>query len=275
MGFRPGAMDEREYTLIEHLTDLRKRVVRAGIGIVGVSFLCFALSEDIITLLRIPLERALEDVSAGAAKFVVIAPAEYFIAQLKAALVAGIFLSSPWSVYQLWLFISPGLYEHEKRWASWFVIAGAFFFVAGGVFAYMLVFPGMFRFFLQATVDAGVEMTLSIAEHLSFSMKLLLAFGVAFQAPVIVYVVCLAGIVEPKTLARYRPYVFVASFILGAILTPPDILSQTLLALPLLALFELGLVAARITIYFKGTPLKRGEGDPSASAGDEPPDSSG
>lgn len=250
-------MDEREYTLIEHLTELRMRVVRAGIGVLIVSFACMAVAEEIIHLLRIPLEDALVDVSAGSAKFVVIAPAEYFIAQLKAALVGGIFLSSPWSLYQIWLFVSPGLYEHEKKWASFFVISGAFFFVAGGLFSYFFVFPGMFRFFLGATVDAGVEMTLSIAEHLSFSMKLLLAFGVAFQTPVIVFVLSMAGIVEPKTLARYRPYVFVGAFVLGAVLTPPDILSQTLLALPLLFLFELGLIASRIVIHFKGTPLKR------------------
>ena len=263
-------MDEREYTLIEHLTDLRKRVVRAGIGVVVVSFACFAFAEQLIELLKVPLEVALEDVSAGKARFVVISPPEYFLAQLKAALVAGIFISSPWSVYQLWMFVSPGLYEHERRWATGFVISGAFFFCAGGFFAYQLVFPGMFRFFLAATIDANIDMTLSIAEHLSFSLKLLLAFGVTFQAPVIVFVLSLAGIVEPKTLANYRPYVFVAGFILGAVLTPPDILSQTLLALPLLVLFELGLLASRIVIYFKGTPLKRRAGDAGAEVEDEP-----
>lgn len=250
-------MDDREYTLFEHLADLRQRLVRAAIGVVAISLAAFAVSEELIHLLRLPLEAALENVSGGTAQFVVIAPAEYFIAQLKAAFVAGIFLSSPWSLYQLWKFISPGLYQHEQRWAVAFVWAGAFFFCAGAVFAYLLVFPGMFRFFLSATVDADVAMTLSIAEHLSFSLKLLLAFGVVFEAPVIVFILSMAGIVDPRSLTKYRAYVLVAGFILGAILTPPDILSQTLLALPLVVLFELGVFVSRIVLKFKGTPLKR------------------
>lgn len=250
-------MDEREYTLIEHLTELRLRVVRASIGVVLVSLGAFAIAEDIIHLLRIPLERALDEVAAGKASFVVIAPAEYFIAQLKAALVAGVFLSSPWSLYQVWLFIAPGLYKHEQRWASAFVFAGAFFFIAGGLFAYFFAFPGMFRFFLSATVNADIQMTLSIAEHLSFSMKMLLAFGVAFQTPVIVFVLSMLGVVDPSTLTKYRSYVIVGAFIVGAILTPPDILSQTLLAVPLLLLFEVGVLASRIVLKFRAPPLSR------------------
>ncbi len=263
-------MDEREYTLIEHLSDLRKRLVRAGIGVVAVSLLTFAVSEELINILRLPLEVALQDVSSGNAQFVVIAPAEYFIAQLKAALVAGIFLSSPWSLYQLWLFVSPGLYEHEQRWAVAFVWAGAFFFCAGAVFAYYLVFPGMFRFFLAATVEANVAMTLSIAEHLSFSLKLLLAFGVVFEAPVVVFVLSMAGIIDPRTLGKYRAYVIVVGFIMGAILTPPDILSQTLLALPLVVLFEFGVLVSRVVLKFKGTPLKREKKPDEAPRGEGP-----
>jgi sec-independent protein translocase protein TatC len=250
-------VDDREYTLIEHLTELRTRVVRAAIGVVLVSFAAFAAAEEIIQLLRIPLEEALVDVAAGKARFVVIAPAEYFIAQLKAALVAGVFISSPWALYQLWLFIAPGLYKHEQRWASGFVIAGAFFFVAGGLFAYFFAFPGMFRFFLAATVEADIDMTLSIAEHLSFSMKMLLAFGVAFQTPVIVFVLSMMGVIDPSTLTKYRSYVVVGSFIVGAILTPPDILSQTLLAVPLLLLFELGVLVSRLVLKFRKAPLGR------------------
>jgi sec-independent protein translocase protein TatC len=250
-------VDDREYTLIEHLTELRTRVVRAAIGVVLVSFVAFAAAEEIIHLLRLPLERALVDVAGGKASFVVISPAEYFISQLKAALVAGMFISSPWALYQLWLFIAPGLYKHEQRWASGFVIAGATFFVGGGLFAYFFAFPGMFRFFLASTVSANINMTLSIAEHLSFSMKLLLAFGVAFQTPVIVFVLSMMGILDPKTLTKYRSYVVVGAFILSAILTPPDILSQTLLAIPLILLFELGVFVSRVVLKFRTPPLSR------------------
>jgi len=250
-------VDEREYTLIEHLTDLRKRIVRAAIGVAAVAFVALGAADQLIVLLREPLEAALADVSDGKAQFVVIAPAEYFIAKLKAAMVAGLFVASPWVLYQLWLFVAPGLYPHERRWVTAFVWAGAFFFCAGGVFAYTLVFPGMFRFFLADTVAADVAMTLSVAEHLSFSLKLLVAFGVVFQAPVLVFVLSMAGIVDPKTLAKYRSYVVVAGFIIGAILTPPDIFSQALLAIPLIVLFELGIWVSVLVMKFRGTPISR------------------
>jgi sec-independent protein translocase protein TatC len=197
-------------------------------------------------------------VAGAEAKFIVISPAEYFIAQLKAALVAGIFLSMPWTLYQVWAFVAPGLYKRERRWASLFIWAGAFFFIAGGAFAYFAVFPGMFKFFIENTMKAGVDMTLSVAEHFGFTLKLLLAFGLVFQAPVIVYVLSMAGLVNPQTLGKYRGVVVVAGFVLGAVLTPPDVLSQVLLALPLVVLFELGLIAAKISLKFKarkdGTP---------------------
>lgn len=244
-------MDEREYSLIEHLGDLRKRLMRASIGVFLVSFATFAVSKDILELLKQPMLQALADVPGADAKFIVIAPAEYFIAQLKAAVVAGIFLAMPWILYQLWLFIAPGLYAKEQRYVLGFVWAGALFFCAGGVFAYMLVFPGMFRFFIENTLEAGVAMNLSVAEHFSFSMKLLLAFGLCFEAPVVVFILSIAGIVNPKTLGKYRAYVVVAAFVIGAILTPPDVLSQAMLAAPLVVLFELGLVAARIAVWFQ------------------------
>lgn len=244
-------MDEREYSLIEHLADLRLRLVRAAIGVLVVSLGTFAVSKELLDLLRVPLDEALKMVQGAEAKFVVIAPAEYFIAQLKAAVVAGIFLSMPWTLYQLWLFVAPGLYEKEKRYVVTFCWAGAVFFLAGGAFAYTLVFPGMFKFFIENTQGAGVEMTLSIAEHFSFSLKLLLAFGFVFEAPVLVFVLSLAGVVNPKTLGKYRAYVIVLAFVLGAILTPPDVLSQTMLALPLILLFEAGLLAARFALWFR------------------------
>ena len=244
-------MDEQEYSLIEHLTDLRKRLMRAAIGVFIVSLATFAVSKEVLELLKQPMLDALAQIPGAKAEFIVIAPAEYFIAQLKAAVVAAMFLSMPWSLYQLWLFISPGLYRKEQRYVLGFVWAGTFFFCAGGLFAYTLVFPGMFRFFIEQTMGAGVAMTLSIAEHFNFSLKLLLAFGLVFEAPVLVFVLSVAGIVNPKTLGKYRSYVFVLAFVIGAILTPPDVLSQVMLAGPLIVLFELGLLAARIAVYFQ------------------------
>lgn len=243
-------LDRREFSLMEHLSELRVRLMRAAAGVLLVSLGTFAVAGELLVLLKRPVEsaaRALEVVP----RFVVISPAEYFIAELKAAVVLGVFLSMPWTLYQLWLFVAPGLYAKERRYVLTFVWAGAFFFVGGGAFAYFAVFPGMFEFFLRSTLEAGVEMTLSVAEHFSFSLKMLLAFGLVFQAPVIVYVLSMAGVVDPYRLSKHRGIVVVSSFVIGAVLTPPDVLSQTLLALPLIVLFEAGLMAAKLSLRLR------------------------
>lgn len=244
-------MDEREYSLLEHLNELRQRIMRAALGVLPISLATFAVSTDILEILKQPMLQAMREFPNAKAEFVVIKPMEYIIAQLKAAVVTAIFLAMPWILYQLWLFIAPGLYAKEKRYVLGFVWAGSLFFIAGGVFAYFLVFPGIFRFDIEQTLAANVAQTYSVAEHFSMTLKLLLAFGLAFEAPVIVFILAVAGIVNPATLGRYRSYVFVAAFVVGAILTPPDILSQVLLATPLVILFELGLWAARVALWFR------------------------
>lgn len=261
-------MDQNEYTLVEHLHDLRYRLVRAVIGVLVCAVAAFLVAPDLLLLIREPLFSAMERAKTSLAesghtfdpasvRFVILAPAEYFLSKLKVAGVVGLFIASPWVMYQLWRFIAPGLYKHEQRWAAGFVYSGAFFFCAGGVFAYLAVFPGIFEFFIKDAVVDRVQLTLSIAEYLSLSLKLLIAFGLSFQAPVIVFVLCVGGIVEPKQLTAARPYIVVAGFIVGALLTPPDIVSQVLLALPMVILFELGLIAARVALKVNGTALSR------------------
>lgn len=263
-------MDDREYSLLEHLNELRQRIMRAALGVFPISLATFAVSKDILEILKQPMLQAMREFPNAKAEFVVIKPMEYIIAQLKAAVVTAIFLAMPWILYQLWLFIAPGLYAKEKRYVMGFVWAGSLFFVAGGVFAYFLVFPGIFRFDIEQTLAANVAQTYSVAEHFSMTLKLLLAFGLAFEAPVIVFILSVAGIVNPATLGRYRSYVFVAAFVVGAILTPPDILSQILLATPLVILFELGLWAARAALWFQDRN-KPAEGSVSGvRAGDSP-----
>lgn len=244
-------LDTREYSLLEHLGELRQRLMRAAIGVFIVTLGAFVVSDDVLELLKRPMVKAAEGLGTTP-HFIVIAPAEYFIAQLKAAVVVGIFLSMPWSLYQLWLFVAPGLYRRERRYAQIFIWAGAFFFLAGGAFAYFAAFPGMFRFFLEHTMKAGVVMQLSVAEHLGFSMKLLLAFGVTFQAPVVVFVLSMAGVVDPHKLGKYRGVVVVVAFVVGAVLTPPDVISQTMLAVPLVLLFELGILVSKIALKLRG-----------------------
>ncbi len=261
-------MDEREYSLMEHLAELRGRLAKALIGVAIVGMAAFAISDDILKILRMPLDLAVEKANAEALKnglsaveahFIVIAPAEYLICQMKAAFVAGLFIASPWVLYQIWLFISPGLYDHEKRYVRYFVWAGATCFCGGAVFAYMVVFPQMFGFFV-ANNPRDIMMTLSIEEHFSFSLKMLVAFGVIFETPVVIFILSIAGIIDPSTLGKYRKYVVVIAFIVGAVLTPtPDAYSQLLLAGPLLVLYEVGVLVSRLTIKVTGTPLSRAE----------------
>jgi len=234
-------MDEREYSLIEHLRELRTCLWRALVGLTLAAIACFIVSDDILHILRLPMEKAL----GQAGQFVVLAPQEYFFAQMKAAVVGGIFVSSPWILYQLWRFISPGLYRNEKRYSALFVIVGAFFFICGAVFCYLAVFPPMFRFFI-GTLPEGVQGTYSIGMLFGFATSILLAFGLVFESPVIVFLLVVMDLVEISTLKQARPYVFVCAFVVGATLTPPDPVTQTMLALPMIILYELGLIAARI-----------------------------
>jgi sec-independent protein translocase protein TatC len=168
-----------------------------------------------------------------------------------------LFLASPWVLYQVWLFISPGLYDHEKKYVSWFVVAGALCFCGGAVFGYVLVFPTMYSFFVNHQ-PADVMMMPSLAANFSFSLKTLVAFGVVFETPVVIFILSIAGIVDPHQLGQYRRYVVVVAFVVGAILTPsPDVYSQVLMAVPLLALYEVGVFVSKIATKVSGTPLSR------------------
>jgi sec-independent protein translocase protein TatC len=264
-------MDEREYSLFEHLADLRGRLMRAfaGVGIVTVAMFPpipgvtdRSISELLLEWLRLPMVKLLQEHAGPSAHFVVLGAADYVICQMQAALVAGLFLASPWILYQAWLFIAPGLYDKEKRYVVLFVWAGSFCFIGGAVFAYFAVFPTMFRY-LVTSLPPDLAMTPSLNEHFSFTLKMLLAFGVVFETPVLIFILSLAGIIDPNTIGKYRKYVIVAAFIIGAVLTPtPDFLSQTLLAGPMIVLFELGVLVSRLVVGVAGKPLDRKQQKP-------------
>ena len=254
-------MDDREYSLMEHLSDLRLRLLRALLGVLVVAVGAFFVSDELLLLLREPMEKILRESYGPTAHFVTTGVAEYIFCQIKAALVAGVFLASPWILYQAWLFIAPGLYDHERRYATAFVWAGAVCFVGGAVFAYFVVFPPMFEFFVNAQ-PADVRILPSLSEHFSFTLKMLLAFGVVFETPVVVFILSLAGIINPTSLSTWkvRRYVVVVAFVIGAVLTPsPDAISQLLLAGPLLVLWEIGILVSRIVVGRAGHPLSRKE----------------
>ena len=238
-------MDAQTYPLRKHLLDLRTVLLRAFLGI-GVGLIACAFFADLLLQwLSEPIQKALE----GQAHLVVLAPHEYFFTQMKAALIGGFVLSSPWVFYQIWLFVAPGLYKNERKLAFCFVFCTALFFVSGILFAQYVVFPSIFRFFI-GSLPSYIQGQYSIGLLFSFSTNLLLAFGLVFETPVLVFLLIYMDLVELKTLQSYRRYVIVLAFIVAAILTPtPDPLTQTLMACPILLLYELGLLVAKLAIF--------------------------
>lgn len=223
--------------LVSHLTELRTRLLRCVIAIL-VIFLClFYFAQDIYTLVSAPLRAYLP---AGAT-MIATGVASPFLTPFKLTLVISVFLSIPFILQQIWSFIAPGLYQHEKRIAIPLLISSVLLFYSGMAFAYFAVFPIMFGFFSSVTPQ-GVEMMTDIGQYLDFVLTIFFAFGVAFEIPVATFLLVWAGIVEVDTLRKSRPYVVVGCFVIGMVLTPPDIFSQTLLAIPMWVLFELGLV---------------------------------
>lgn len=261
-------MDDKEYSLIEHLSDLRTRLMRALIGIAILAGAAFAVSEQLLEIIRGPMEDILHEVHGPQAHFIVTGAAEYIGCQMKVAMVAGIFLASPWVLYQFWLFVAPGLYAHEKRYVTLFVWAGAFCFCGGAAFCYFAVFPQMFRFLMEA-LPSDIQMLPGLDEHFSLSLKMLLAFGAVFETPVFIFILSMAGIVDPTTLLKYRRYVIVISFVIGAILTPTtDPFTQFLLAGPMIFLFEAGVAVSRLAIKFRGKPMNRAAADAASNNDD-------
>lgn len=236
-------MDEQERPLLLHLAELRMCLVRAIIGIIASMLLCYAVSGHIMLWLRQPML----DIMPNHASFVVLSPYEYFFTELKASLFFGFILSCPWTFIQIWRFVAPGLYSNEKRMLFWFVIAASACFVGGILFAYYLVFPPTFRFFID-TLPEGVNGAYSINMLYGFAITVLLAFGIVFQTPIAVFLLVLFDLVSYETFAKYRRLMFVMAFVVGALLTPPDPITQVMLAIPTYLLFEAGLFFSRIVV---------------------------
>ncbi|SED76012.1 twin-arginine translocase subunit TatC [Pseudomonas coleopterorum] len=229
--------NDQPMPLVSHLTELRTRLLRC----VAVIFLVFAglfsFAQQIYTLVSAPLR---EYLPAGAT-MIATDVASPFLTPFKLTMMVSLFLAVPIILHQVWGFIAPGLYKHEKRIAIPLLVSSIFLFYAGMAFAYFLVFPLVFKFFASAT-PVGVTMATDIASYLDFVMTLFFAFGVAFEIPVAVVLLVWIGVVDVKYLRKIRPYVIIGCFVVGMILTPPDIFSQTLLAVPMWLLFEIGIL---------------------------------
>ncbi len=237
-------MDDVPRPLLEHLEELRRRLFWVVGTWAAAALLCGALVEQVFLLLTRPAVSVLQ---ARSYSLVALAPAEVFFTYLKTALLVGFALSLPMTLYQAWAFVAPGLYPSEKRFAAPFVISTTLLFALGCAFGYFVAFPTMFEYFLSLESEA-IRTMWSVATVFSFVAHLYLAFGVAFQLPVVIFFLIAAGVVTPEAFSRSRRYAIVAMFVIGAILTPPDAVSQIMLSVPLVALYELGLLAGRVVV---------------------------
>ena len=215
-------------TFISHLIELRDRLLHIVAGIV-LTFIClFPFANDIYSVLAHPL---LQQLPQGGQMIATAVTTPFFV-PMKVAMLSAFVISLPYTLYQVWAFIAPGLYQHEKRFAAPMVMLSTLLFLLGMAFAYFLVFPVVFGF-ITGTAPEGVAVMTDIGNYLDFVITLFLAFGIAFEVPVVVVVLVKLGFVQIATLKEVRSYVVVGAFVAGAILTPPDIISQFMLAIPL------------------------------------------
>lgn len=231
---------EMEQPFLSHLIELRDRLLRAVLVILVVFFCLFYFANDIYALLAEPLLAHLPEGGSMIATEV----ASPFLTPLKLTLVAAVFVAIPYLLYQMWGFVAPGLYAHERRLVMPLLLSSTLLFYAGMAFAYFVVFPLVFGFFTAAAPE-GVAVMTDINQYLDFVLKLFFAFGVAFEVPIATILLVWMGVVTPDALVAKRPYIIVGAFVVGMLLTPPDIFSQTLLAVPMWILFEIGVFFSR------------------------------
>jgi sec-independent protein translocase protein TatC len=234
----------RAGSLMSHLVELRDRVVRMVLAVLIIFLGLFYWANDIYIYLAEPLTRHLPETST----MIAIDVASPFLTPFKLVLMLAVFLAMPVILYQIWAFVAPGLYANEKRIAGPLLVSSIILFYAGVAFAYYVVFPLVFGFFTRIGPEI-VNISTDIGRYLDFVLALFFGFGLAFEVPIATIILVAIGFTTPKKLSRKRPYIIVGAFIIGMLLTPPDVISQVLLALPMWVLFEAGLIAS--TILFK------------------------
>jgi sec-independent protein translocase protein TatC len=234
---------EGEQTLISHLIELRSRLLRAVLAVLAVFIGLMPFANRLYSLIAQPLIERLPEGST----MVAIEVASPFLAPIKLAFVAAITLAIPAILYQAWAFVAPGLYQHERRLALPLLVSATLLFYVGAAFAYFLVLPGVFTF-LTAVSPEGVPMMTDISKYLDFVLVVFLAFGFSFEVPVAVVIMGLLRWVSIAQMQEARPYVIVGAFIVAAIITPPDVVSQLMLAIPMALLYELGIIATRVLL---------------------------
>ncbi|KAJ9431023.1 MULTISPECIES: Sec-independent protein translocase subunit TatC [Pantoea] len=230
--------------LISHLIELRKRLLNCIIAVL-VIFLCLVyFANDIYHLVAAPL---ISQMPAGAS-MIATDVASPFFTPIKLTIIVSVFLAVPVILYQVWAFVAPALYRHERKLVMPLLFSSTLLFYVGVAFAYFIVFPLAFGFFAK-TAPQGVTIATDITNYLDFVMTIFMAFGVAFEVPIAIVLLCWTGITSPEDLKKKRPYMLVGAFVVGMLLTPPDVFSQTLLAIPMYCLFEVGVFFSR---YYVG-----------------------
>lgn len=238
--------EQKEQTLMDHLIELRDRLLHMVLAILIVFVVLFAFSEDIFTLAAQPLLALMPEGTSMIATGVT----SPFLVPFKLVLLLSVLLTIPFLLHQVWSFIAPGLYLHEKRMATPLLISSVVLFYCGIAFAYFVIFPILFSFFIGIAPE-GVEVMTDIGQYLDFIIAIFLAFGIAFEVPVATFILIATGITSADKLASKRPYIIIGAFIVGMLLTPPDVISQSLLAVPIWLLFELGLFMSRLFLKEK------------------------
>ena len=243
MSTQPMETEEKlkEDTLLSHLVELRSRLLKAGASVLVVFLVLVPFSDFIFSSIALPLMEQLPEGSTMIATQV----ASPFLTPFKTTMFAALFLSMPVVLYQIWGFAAPGLYIKEKRFAVPLLLSSIVLFYCGTAFAYFVVFPLMFAFFTSAA-PADVAVMTDIASYLDFVLVLFFAFGLAFEVPIATVVLVWSGLTSVETLAKSRAYVFLGAFVIGMLITPPDIISQTLLAVPVYLLYECGILLSKI-----------------------------
>ena len=227
-------------SLGDHLEELRSRLILALLGLVIGTVICLCFGTRIITFIQRPYNNLMPG-----HPLIVLAPADAFVGYMKISLIAGLIISSPWVFYQLWMFIAAGLYATEKRYVHLATPFSAALFIAGALFFIFVVAPISLAFFLKFGDIIGVSSSWTFQKYVSFVTVLMLVFGIAFQTPIAIFFLNRTGLVSVKALCKSRKYVLLGVFVVAAMVTPPDVISQVTLALPLYCLFELGILLSR------------------------------
>ena len=255
----------QEESFVSHLVELRDRMVRS-LAVVAVLFVgCFYFAPDIMRFLSQPLLEALPP----GAKPIWVDQAGAFFTLTKIAFLTALLLSLPWVLYQAWAFVAPGLYEHEKKFALPLVLSSVFFLVVGIAFAYTFVLPAAYKFFIAMSSRTGADTLQDLQKYWDFTLAIFFGFGVTFEVPVVEMLLVKLGMVSADQLKQARRYVIVGAFIVAAILTPPDVISQFMLAVPLILLYEFGIYLARFIKARSRAPDDDAQAEAEAGAGDD------